>query len=138
MIDCSQTEISAISEAFPEVNISLCHWHIKRAWETNIKKQVNVFANRTQKLKLTFKHCIQIKITNAKQETERAQAQIRVTLNNMMHATDEDSFQKDYQYFKKSFQDFPDFVNYFNNQWLPKSEKWCKAWRRVSRVKQSR
>lgn len=45
MIDCSQTEISAISEAFPNVNISLCHWHIKRAWEKNIKKDVRGLLN---------------------------------------------------------------------------------------------
>lgn len=42
MIDCSVTEISAIKEVFPNnVNILLCHWHIKRAWESHIKKDVS-------------------------------------------------------------------------------------------------
>lgn len=42
MIDCSATEIAAIREAFGDsVDILLCHWHIKRAWETHIKRDVS-------------------------------------------------------------------------------------------------
>jgi hypothetical protein len=40
MIDCSPAEIAAIKEVFPTTNILLCHWHIKRAWKTHIKKDV--------------------------------------------------------------------------------------------------
>jgi hypothetical protein len=41
MIDCSPAEIAAIKEVFPTTNILLCHWHIKRTWETHIKKDVS-------------------------------------------------------------------------------------------------
>lgn len=109
MIDCSQTEISAITQAFPEVNISLCHWHLKRAWENNIKKE--------------------IKIDKATHETKRAQEQARLSLNNMMHAVDEESFYRQYNHFKRSFTEFPVFTAYFDKYWLEKSNTWSKAWR---------
>ncbi|OAD65514.1 hypothetical protein PHYBLDRAFT_153416 [Phycomyces blakesleeanus NRRL 1555(-)] len=36
-------EIGAIEEVFGNsVNILLCHWHIKRAWEVNVKKHIKV------------------------------------------------------------------------------------------------
>ncbi|SAL97502.1 hypothetical protein [Absidia glauca] len=39
LIDCSTTEIYAILEVFGDtVDILLCHWHIKRAWDSHIKK----------------------------------------------------------------------------------------------------
>jgi hypothetical protein len=41
MIDCSATEVAAIKNVFKnEVQVLLCHWHIKRAWETHIKPNV--------------------------------------------------------------------------------------------------
>jgi hypothetical protein len=41
MIDCSTTEIGAIREVFGDgIDILLCHWHIKRAWDTHIKRDV--------------------------------------------------------------------------------------------------
>lgn len=43
MVDCSPTEIRAIREVFgDDVRIHLCHWHIKRAWEAHIKKDVSI------------------------------------------------------------------------------------------------
>lgn len=110
MIDCSQTEITAIRSAFPSVNISLCHWHIKRAWEMHIKKE--------------------IKISNATHETKAMQEQARVFLNSMMHATDEGVFYSIYESFKLKFKDFMGFVAYFDKQWLERCDIWCKAWRR--------
>lgn len=44
MIDCSTTEIGAIREVFGgSADVLLCHWHIKRAWDTRIKKDVRPF-----------------------------------------------------------------------------------------------
>lgn len=38
VIDCSTTEIEALRQAFSgQVDILLCHWHIKRAWEKHLK-----------------------------------------------------------------------------------------------------
>lgn len=43
MIDCSATEVTAIKNVFNnDVQVLLCHWHIKRAWETNIKQKVKI------------------------------------------------------------------------------------------------
>lgn len=40
MIGCSATEIAAIKCTFgDDVQILLCHWHIKRAWKTHLKKE---------------------------------------------------------------------------------------------------
>jgi hypothetical protein len=45
MIDCSPTEIAAIKETFDDtVDILLCHWHIRRAWENHLKKLVCIKA----------------------------------------------------------------------------------------------
>ncbi len=41
MVDCSPTEIAAIKEVFANVDILLCHWHMKCAWETHIKRDVS-------------------------------------------------------------------------------------------------
>ncbi|OAD75522.1 hypothetical protein PHYBLDRAFT_143775 [Phycomyces blakesleeanus NRRL 1555(-)] len=39
MIDCSSIEQKAIRDTFgPSVQILLCHWHIKCAWESHVKK----------------------------------------------------------------------------------------------------
>ena len=41
MIDCSPTEIAAIKSTFGNgVDILLCHWHIRHAWEMRMKKEV--------------------------------------------------------------------------------------------------
>jgi hypothetical protein len=41
MIDCSAIEMRAIRDSFGQsVDILLCHWHIKRAWEKRIKSDV--------------------------------------------------------------------------------------------------
>ncbi|KAI9358373.1 hypothetical protein BD770DRAFT_387174 [Pilaira anomala] len=41
IIDCSATEIAAIREAFgADVDVLLCHRHIKRGWEAHIKRDV--------------------------------------------------------------------------------------------------
>ncbi|SAM03055.1 hypothetical protein [Absidia glauca] len=40
MIDCSTTEIAAIRQVFDGVDVLLCHWHIKRAWDLHIKKDI--------------------------------------------------------------------------------------------------
>ena len=42
MIDCGSAETSAIRDVFEgPVQILLFHWHIKRAWETHIKRDVS-------------------------------------------------------------------------------------------------
>lgn len=44
MIDCSPVEINAINQVYGDVvQVLLCHWHIKRAWEKHIKKMVSEF-----------------------------------------------------------------------------------------------
>lgn len=39
MIDCSPTEQMAIRQVFGNsVQILLCHWHIRKAWDDHIRK----------------------------------------------------------------------------------------------------
>ncbi|OAD69167.1 hypothetical protein PHYBLDRAFT_172422 [Phycomyces blakesleeanus NRRL 1555(-)] len=67
MIDCSPVEIGALEEVFGQsVQVLLCHWHIKRAREMHIKKDV--------------------KITGATHKSKREQDADRVALNLLMHA----------------------------------------------------
>ncbi|KAL9540247.1 hypothetical protein MBANPS3_009795 [Mucor bainieri] len=76
MINCSATEVAAIKKVFEndDVSILLCHWHIKRAWEVNLKKH--------------------IKVAGSKQEGDRLRDYCRLLLDRMMHGADEDSSTK--------------------------------------------
>lgn len=116
MIDCSATEIRAIKEVFGEndIDILLCHWHIKRAWETHIKKDV--------------------KISNSTHETKRPSKTVFVLvyagLNNiMMNANSEETFNLSLQLFHHQFKDQTVFIAYFDKLWVPKKELWSRAWR---------
>ncbi|OAD66983.1 hypothetical protein PHYBLDRAFT_151921 [Phycomyces blakesleeanus NRRL 1555(-)] len=67
MIDCSPVEIGALEEDFGQsVQVLLCHWHIKRAWEMHIKKDV--------------------KITGATHKSKCEQNAVWVALNLLIHA----------------------------------------------------
>lgn len=112
MVDCSATEIGAIKAVFgDEMNILLCHWHIWRAWDKNMKKEV--------------------KIIKAVKETQLLHEQTRSLLNKMMHAEEEQGFQVAYEGFKAFIEpEYSSFLVYFDKQWLSKKELWCKAWRK--------
>lgn len=102
MIDCSPTEIRAIKEVFDNnnVDILLCHWHIKRAWETHIKRDV--------------------KVANSTHETKRLQDSVRASLNNMMHADTEETFNLSLQLFQHQYKDQQVFLAYFDKLWVAK------------------
>ena len=42
MIDCSRTEMAAISTAFPNPQIRLCHWHMLRAVRSNANSRIKL------------------------------------------------------------------------------------------------
>ncbi|KAG2207412.1 hypothetical protein INT47_006887 [Mucor saturninus] len=111
MIDCSPTEISAIRETSgSDVQIFLCHWHIQRAWELNVKKHV--------------------KNVQGTADTEQLRRRVHAGLSDMMHAEDENSFNDRYNRFKNNFSsDCLTFVAYFDQYWFEKREIWSKAWR---------
>ncbi|CEP17264.1 hypothetical protein [Parasitella parasitica] len=109
MIDCSPTEIGAIQNVFKnEVQVLLCHWHIKRAWETNIKKH--------------------IKEDKATKEAEGRRVSVRAALNGLMYAKTSEEFDLSLALFNMKFKKYDSFLVYFNNLWIPKKQSWCLAW----------
>ncbi|OAD70582.1 hypothetical protein PHYBLDRAFT_171328 [Phycomyces blakesleeanus NRRL 1555(-)] len=99
MIDCSPIEISAIKEVFGNsVNILLYHWHIKRAWEVNIKKH--------------------IKVQNSTHASNIACNSVCAVLSNMMHATTSVAYDTLYNEFLMKFGEYENFILYFNRMWV--------------------
>lgn len=90
MIDCSATEVSAIKEALESVGIVLCHWHIKHAWELNIKKH--------------------IKITGSTTEIRRIQDDVRLSMSKMMFSNIEE-FDQAVEQFQGNFKDYQIFLS---------------------------
>lgn len=112
MIDCSQTEISAIREVFGEsLNVLLCHWHIKRAWEKHLKTDV--------------------KIRNSTMESVQARATVRSTLNNLMYAEEEEEYDRVFAAFEEKYKDsFGTFVAYYIDNWHKRRQYWARPWRK--------
>ncbi|OAD66222.1 hypothetical protein PHYBLDRAFT_152795 [Phycomyces blakesleeanus NRRL 1555(-)] len=101
MTGCSPVEISALEEVFGQsFQILLCHWHIKRAWEMHIKKD--------------------IKITGATHKSKREQDAVRVAFNLLMHARSKEAFNQQYKEFVSRFAGHAKFVAYFATHWHAK------------------
>ncbi len=49
----------------------------------------------------------------------------------MMESENEEEFDMHKVNFYNDWERYPIFINYFNVEWLPKKEKWSKAWRQV-------
>ncbi|SAL95413.1 hypothetical protein [Absidia glauca] len=110
MIDCSAAETAAIKEVFGStVDILLCHWHIKRAWETHLKRDV--------------------KVANASDATKQLRNRVRASINNLMYCTSSEEFDNKWQEFKDQYVQCSVFVAYMTSQWIPKKTLWVKAWR---------
>ncbi|ORE06597.1 hypothetical protein BCV72DRAFT_262645 [Rhizopus microsporus var. microsporus] len=103
MVDCSPTEIAAIREVFDN--------HIKRSWETHIKRDV--------------------KINKSTQETKLVRDDARANLNSMMYSETPEVFNLAHQLFLVENEESEVFLVYFSSLWLPKKELWFKAWRQV-------
>ncbi|CAO3591984.1 unnamed protein product [Absidia cylindrospora] len=114
MIDCSSAEISAIKSAFPGddgqvVSILLCHWHIKRAWEHNLKQYVK---------------------GNSNNETMFLRSKVRRMLDDLMYATSSEKFTESYDFLSSELGTIsPAFVDYFNTNWYYRKDLWAKAFR---------
>ncbi|KAG1042622.1 hypothetical protein G6F43_011853 [Rhizopus delemar] len=101
IIDCSLTEIGAIRSVFGDaVQVLLCHWHIKRAWETHIKKD--------------------IKVNKATEQSENVRSAVRTSLNSMMYAKSCEEFDLSVSLFNFKYKENTSFVDYFNKLWVPK------------------
>ncbi|OAD65926.1 hypothetical protein PHYBLDRAFT_175667 [Phycomyces blakesleeanus NRRL 1555(-)] len=110
MIDCSPIEQKAIRDTFGlSVQILLCHWHIKRAWESHVKK---------------------VTIPNAHLETKNVWANIRAALNLIMHSNNKADYNAHWQKFRLDYGiQFPGLMSYMEVTWEPKKKRWVKAWR---------
>ncbi|OAD81225.1 hypothetical protein PHYBLDRAFT_161848 [Phycomyces blakesleeanus NRRL 1555(-)] len=104
MIDCSPVEIGALEEVFGQlVQVLLCYWHIKRAWEMYIKKDINY-----------------VKITGATHESKCEQDAVWVTLNLLIHAKTKEAFDQQYEEFVSKFAGHEKCVAYFATHWHAK------------------
>ncbi|KAG1040313.1 hypothetical protein G6F43_012307 [Rhizopus delemar] len=113
MIDCSPTEIGAIRSVFGDVvQVLLCHWHIKRAWETHIKKD--------------------IKVDKATKQSENVRSAVRASLNSMMYAKSCEEFDLAVSLFNVKYKEYTSFVDYFNKLWVPKKQNWSQAWSQLA------
>lgn len=111
MVDCSATEIAAISEVFVDVRISLCHWHIRRAWEKKLKSYV--------------------KVSSSTLESNAARSSVRSFLNDLMYSLEETDYNKLYIDFNNKFKaDFPEFTDYYETHWHNKRRLWARPWRK--------
>ncbi|SAM02423.1 hypothetical protein [Absidia glauca] len=111
MIDCSAMEMGAIRNAFGgECAILLCHWHIKRAWDTNLKKL--------------------IRVPHATAASQQLQRTAYAMLSDMMYSCSGAEFDAIWLRFKAAFSDHDAFIKYFTTkQWIPKTSLWVKTYR---------
>ena len=101
MIDCSQTKIAALREVFGEsISILLCHWHIKRAWENQLKTDV--------------------KVVGSTMESVQARASIRSMLNCLMYASEEDEYDSM----------FASFQEKYHKNWHNRRQLWAHPWQK--------
>ncbi|KAG1501015.1 hypothetical protein G6F53_011179 [Rhizopus delemar] len=109
IIDCSLTEVGAIRSVFGDaVQVLLCHWYIKRAWETHIKKDIEV--------------------NKATEQSENVRSAVRTSLNSMMYAKSCEEFDLSVSLFNLKYKENISFVDYFNKLWVPKKQRWSQAW----------
>ncbi|CEG68073.1 hypothetical protein RMATCC62417_04400 [Rhizopus microsporus] len=109
MVDCSPTEIAAIREVFANVDMLLCHWHIRRARETHIKRDV--------------------KISRSIHDTKLVRDRVRANLNSMMYSETPEASNLAHQLFLAENKEIEVFLAYFNRLWLPRKELRSKAWK---------
>ncbi|KAI8878131.1 hypothetical protein K501DRAFT_297834 [Backusella circina FSU 941] len=97
------TEIVPNREVFGDtVNILLYHWHIKRAWDTHLKKLVKVAV---------------------------MQKAVRTSLNSMIYSNSPESFDLAFACFEEQFKEYKSFTDYFKSTCYRKKTLFIKAWR---------
>ncbi|KAI7885962.1 uncharacterized protein EV154DRAFT_605713 [Mucor mucedo] len=108
--DSFSTEVFSIIASYNNnITVTMSHWHIEQAWETQIENHASVVGSF--------------------QKTYRLQKRVREFLDCMMHAPNEASFHLSLVLFKIEFKKFSSFIKYFEQNWVVKKELWCKAWR---------
>ncbi|PHZ13386.1 uncharacterized protein RHIMIDRAFT_291131 [Rhizopus microsporus ATCC 52813] len=96
IIDCSSAETAAIRDAFEGfVQTLLCHWHIKRAWETHVKRGV--------------------KISRPTHDTKLVRDRVCANLNSMMYSETPKAFDLARQLFLAENKEFENASFHTNN-----------------------
>lgn len=123
MIDNSDTEIAGIRSAYGEdMQVAICHWHLKRAWRKNIASKV----------------CIRPGVSTHSGLVKVMRDETFNRLNDMVIASTEEDFELAYdelQLFCLEHEEEWDMTAlqvYFDREYLPKKTKWSNAWRQVS------
>ncbi|KAI7846974.1 hypothetical protein BDC45DRAFT_45519 [Circinella umbellata] len=88
-----------------KVQVLVCHWHIRRAWEKNIKSSISTA------------------------DSKALHKKARVYLSSLMYAKDPEEFYVKWNEFRQCYlvEDIT-FYTYMFDYYYPKREKWSKAW----------
>lgn len=122
MIDNSDVEIKAIEQSYGDrCRINLCHWHILRAWRKNLIFKLAPKSNNK---------------ASSEQVREHRNMAFKLMVD-IMQAPTQQGFQaalkkfNNWAYTNRNKWDADELIDYFDNHYLPKKEKWCRAWRKV-------
>ncbi|KAI9270502.1 hypothetical protein BDA99DRAFT_569841 [Phascolomyces articulosus] len=111
MIDNSDTEMTGIRAAYGiDIQVLICHWHIKRVWHKNVAKKVYAHPDVSVQPK-----------------------QVRDMLRASTHE-DFDLLYDELQLFcmeNEGTWSISDIQSYFDQEYLPKEEKWSNTWRQL-------
>ena len=126
MIDCSATEMAAISSVFENPQIRLCHWHMLRAMRSQANKKIrmNTLTQVTMKAKIKIEHDKQIR---------NSAIQDFLGLMRTKTVLEFGDVWKDYY---KKFLDLgqKEWLSYLDTTWLKHPEKWWYSNRGVSTI----
>lgn len=140
-IDCCDTEIAAIRESWPSASIMLCHWHLMRSISSQAKVKVcaHTKPNKSSLLKLRR---ITASSPDVQGLTRGEKAAANASLRNkavcdfraLLDSTTEEELDSKLASYTSAWSSHPAWLSYIQKQWLTMKDKWCQAWRQVSRL----
>lgn len=122
MIDNSDVEIKAIEGSYgDQCRINLCHWHILRAWRKNLIFKLAPKPNNKASPEQVREHrntAFKLMVDIMQAPTQQGFHAANKKFNN-------------WAYTNRKEWDADELIDYFDNHYLPKKEKWGRAWRKV-------
>ena len=122
MIDCSATEMAAISSVFGEPQIKLCHWHMLRAMRSQAGSKIIA------------------PLTAGQNANSRTVKELNVQLRksaiqdfvNLVHTKSKKEFDDTLSRYYKKYQEHKKWLNYIDTTWMKHTDKWWSGKRIVS------
>ncbi|CAM6089789.1 unnamed protein product [Calypogeia fissa] len=110
IVDCAAEEQTALSTVWPEVPITLCIWHVRRAWFKNILKKVR---------------------------DPFARATMNSELGDLMYKKEKDPLVMSIAFMLRWRLEQPLFVEYYETYWHSKITKWAVNFRKFNHANQT-